>query len=71
MGACAALQICHKWKCLSNISRNVIAKDRQAAADSELENLPQLLQLMRGLEIVQLCWDSEPEISEFDPHIDR
>ena len=53
------------------VSRNVAALDMQNAADDELERIPQLLSEMKGIEIVDTCWESEPKVSSFDPYIDR
>ncbi len=53
------------------VSRNVVASDMQSAADNELEKIPLLLSEMKGVEIVDACWESVPEVSSFDPHIDR
>lgn len=53
------------------VSRNVAAFDMQNAADNELEKIPQLLSEMKGIQIVDTCWESEPEVSSFDPYIDR
>ena len=53
------------------VSRGVPASDMQDAADDVLEGIPQLLFKMKGVEIVDACWESEPEVSSFDPYIDR
>lgn len=53
------------------VLRNVAAFDIQDAADYCLENIPRALSEMKGLEIVDACWESEPKISSFDPYIDR
>jgi len=53
------------------VSRGVAAFDMQNAADNELEKIPRLLSEMKGVEIVDACWESEPEVSSFDPYIDR
>jgi hypothetical protein len=55
----------------SFVSRGVAAFDMQMAADNELEKIPQLLSEMKGVEIIDACWESEPEVSSFDPYIDR
>ena len=52
-------------------SRNVAAFDMQDAADYGLENIPRALSEMKGVEIVDACWESEQEVSYFDPYIDR
>jgi len=53
------------------VIRNVVAFDMHDAADNVLEEMPRTLSEMKGVEIVYACWESEPEISSFDPHIDR
>ena len=53
------------------VLRGVLASDMQDAADDVLEGIPQLLFKMKGVEIVDACWESEPEVSSFDPYIDR
>ena len=53
------------------VSRGVPASDMQGAADDVLEGIPQLLSEMKGVEIVDAFWESEPEVSSFDPYIDR
>ena len=59
------------WYRYRFVSRNVAASDMQSAADNELEKIPLLLSKMKGVKIVDSCWDSEPEVSSLDPHIDR
>lgn len=51
--------------------RNVVAFDMHDAADKQLEKIPRLLSEMKGFEIIDACWESEPEVSSFDPYIDR
>ena len=53
------------------VLRGVAAFDMQDAADNVLEEMPRTLSEMKGVEIVYACWESEPEISSFDPYIDR
>jgi hypothetical protein len=43
----------------------------QDAADNILKEIPELLSEMKGVKIVDACWESEPEVSSFDPYIDR
>jgi len=53
------------------VSRGVPASDMQDAADNILKEIPELLSEIKGIKIVDACWDSEPEVSSFDPYIDR
>ncbi len=53
------------------VSRGVPASNMHDAADNILKEIPGLLSGMKGIKIVDACWDSEPEVSSFDPYIDR
>lgn len=52
------------------ILRNIIAKDKEAAADKGLRGSRSLLESDRH-EIASISWESEPDISVFDPYYDR
>ena len=52
------------------IYRNIVARDQRAAADQALEWF-QSEWACRGQQVSDLAWVSDPEVSPFDPFMDR
>ena len=52
------------------IYRNILARDQRAAADQALEWFKSAW-VGRGKQVSDVAWVSDPEVSPFDPYIDR
>jgi hypothetical protein len=52
------------------VIRNVLGADRQAAADMALLHYKGYLEA-HGKRIARIAWIADPDVSPFDPYIDR
>jgi hypothetical protein len=53
------------------ILRNILAQDRETAAQRALELFKGLLEFRAGTRIQEIGWSQGPDVSGFDPFYDR